>query len=670
MDNREKVRNSLKSSDEELRRAAIDSLRGEDPGEVCGLIFTAMGDESWRVRKEAVNVFVAAGPSSELITALLELLRDEDNAGLRNSAAEAIIMLGVLAARQLKALAGDADAGVRKFAIDMMGGIGSAEFVPVLLAALHDPDVNVSAAAAEHLGTIGDTGTAAELLAAIATNENVFFRFSALSALGKLGIPAPVPAEIEKLVGQEIFSKVIYDCLGSIGDHTAAPILQEGFLSGQKSARCAAVKAFNRIFQRSSAPERQGLADSLRRLSGSEVVPAFIELLDAEGPDTALAEAVTNLLGVIGDARAAVPLLASYLTERLSNPALNALAALGPTGMDALRGFYHHADEKLCGAICTLFGELGYQAGDSLIREALHDPSPSVRRAAVQAAGQRGLSDCISEIIGQLDGADDDFRGAIVSCLQVLTRKDSAPVREVACQLADSEQPQRRRDSALLFATLGDAGHLSRLVKDEEPSVRQAAAAAIGKLQTPSLQGFLQIALVDEAPEVRMVAAEALGESGDSDAVGPLTLALRDDDSRVQCAALKSIARLDRMNILDVIRSLLPAAGGLLTITCLEVLAPLADDAALDLVETVIDNRDEELAKLALSILSRHDCERIARNAARLFAHPYAGIRYDAAVALAALPGRQARKSLKTALEKEENNLVRDLMKRLLKGIA
>jgi len=670
VDNREDIRNTLKSPDEELRRAAIDSLRGEDLGDVCEFIFTAMGDDSWRVRKEAVNVFVAAGPSGDFITALLELLRDEDNAGLRNSAAEAIIILGVRVSRQLKALAGDADPGVRKFVIDMMGGIGSAEFVPVLLAALHDPDVNVSAAAAEHLGTIGGTGTAPELLAAIVANENVFFRFSALSALGKLGLPAPVPEEIKLLIGQEIFSKVIYDCLGSIGDHTAAPILLEGFFSSQKSTRCAAVKAFNNILQRSATLARQELADSLRRLSGSEVVPVLIEMLDAEGPDTTLAEAVTNLLGVIGDARAAVPLLAPYLTERLSSPALNALAALGPTGMDALRGFYRHADEKLSGAICTLFGELGYQAGDSLIREALHDPSPSVRRAAVQAAGQRGLSDRIPEIIGLLDEADDELRGAIISCLQILARKDSTPVREVACQLADSEQPQHRRDSALLFATLDDGGYLSRLVKDEDPSVRQAAAAAIGKLQTPPLQGFLQIALVDEAPEVRMVAAEALGEVGDTDAVGPLTLALRDDDSRVQCAALKSIARLDRKNILGVIRSLLPASGGLLTITCLEILASLGDNTALGLVETVLDNRDEELAKLALSILSRYDGERIVRNAERLFAHPYAGIRYDTAVALAAFPGRQFRAVLKAALEKEENNLVRDLMKRLLKGIA
>lgn len=670
MDNREAVRSALESPDEELRRAVIASLRGEDLGDVCEFIFTAMGDDSWRVRKEAVNVFVGAEPSEDLIAALLELLRDEGNAGLRNSAVETVILLGMRAGRQLKALAGDADPGVRKFVFDMMGGIGNAEFVPALLGALHDADANVSAAAAEHLGTIGDAGAVPELLSAIATNDSVLFRFSALSALVKLGFPAPVPEEIKQLVGQEIFSKVVYDCIGSIGDHTAAPTLQEGFLSGKKSSRASAVKAFNRLLRRSDAPVRLELEGSLRRLSGSEVVPAFIELLDVEGPDSALAEAVTNLLGFIGDTRAAVPLLAAYVTERLSSPALGALNALGPVGMDTIRAFYPYADEKMCWAICTLFGEVGYQAGAGVIREALHNPSPLVRRAAVHAVGLLGLSDCIPEIIGMLDEADDSGSHAIITSLKILSGKAPDPVRGVARQLAESDRPQRRRDAALLFAALNDGECLARLVKDEDPSVRQVSVAAIGKLPFSCLRGLLQIALVDETPEVRMVAAEALGESGSADAAGPLALALRDDDSRVQCAALKSIARLDPEGSLDAIRALLPTAGGLLTITCLEVLASLGSEAALGLVETVLDNEDEELVKLALSILSRRDGQRIVRNAGQLLTHPHEGIRCDAAIALAALPGQQPRAMLAAALETEESGLVRNLMERLMKGIA
>lgn len=669
MDNLQDIRTMLGSPDEELRRGAVDSLRGRNLNETCEFLFIAMGDDSWRVRKEAVNTFVAAEPSADVIEALLELLRNEQNAGLRNSAAEAVIMLGTRAAEQLKRLAADTDPGVRKFVLDMMGGIGSSDFIPVLLSSLYDSDVNVSAAAAEHLGTIGNGSVVPELLKSIVAHDEVIFRFSALAALGRLGTPAPVPEEIRGLVGQDILSRVIYDCLGSIGDHTAAPILQGGFSSSQKSARCAAVKAFSRVLQRSDVPAREELEAALRLLSGGDVVPAFIEIFDVDDADAPLAEALTILLGIIGDARAARPLLAAYNSERLSGLALKALKNLGPAGMDALLELYPRADDELRTGICDLVAELGYREGHGVIREALRDPAPSVRSAAVNAAGKCGLSECIPEIIRLLDDADDEFRGAIISCLQYLALKDRLSVMVVAQQLAESDQPQHRRDAVLLYAALGDGKCLSRLVKDEDPSVRQASVAAVGNLRIPSAQRSLRMALVDETPEVRLAAADALGKAGNAAAIAPLTLALGDDDGRVQCAALKSISRLAPDRTFEVLRSVFPAAQGLLMITCLELLESLGSSAALTLVEEVLGNEDEELAGLAIEILLRHDGERVERHAERLMASPCAGIRYKLALALAALPGEQARQHLKATLERERNNLVRDRIRLLLEGV-
>jgi HEAT repeat protein len=664
------ILSALKSPDEELRRGVIESLRGKDLSETCEYLFIAMGDDSWRVRKEAVQVFVAAYPSGDLIDALLDQLRNEHNAGLRNSAAEAVIILGSRAVQHLIRLAGDSDSGVRKFVIDVMGGIGSSEFVPVLLKSLYDSDVNVSAAAAEHLGTIGNASVVPELIRTIVANEEIIFRFSALAALGRLGTPGPVPEEIKNLVGQEILNKVIFDCLGSIGDHSAAPLLQTGFLSSQKSARCAAVKSFSRILQRSDQTARQELEASLRRLSGGGVVPAFIEIFDVLDPDVALTEALTLLLGIIGDVRAAAPLLAAYVTERLSNPALMALKNLGTSGMDALIGIYPNADDDIRRGICDLVAELSYHAGDELIRLALRDPSPSVRSAAVNAAGKSGLSDCLPEIIRLLDEADDELRSTIISCLQSLAQTDRAPVLAVARQLADSDQSQQRRDSVLLFATLGDGKFLLRLVKDEDPAVRQASVSAIGKLNIPSSQKILRIALVDETPEVRMASAEALGSAGDAAAIAPLTLTLGDDDDRVRCTALKSITRLAPENALEAIRAVLPTAKGLLLITCLELLDSLGSSGALTLVEEALYNDDEELVNLAIEIISRHARERIERHTERLLRHPEASVRLKLATALAELPSEQARKHLALALEKERNNLVRDRIRCLLEGIV
>src|SRR6185369_6899374 len=187
-----------------------------------------MGDESWRVRKEAVEVFVSSDPGERMIDDLLELLRCEDNAGLRNSSAEAVTRLGERATAPLIRLVHDADAEVRKFVIDVMGGIGASAFIPSLLAALNDVDVNVAAAAAEHLGNLGDARVVQDLIRAIVLNNSDFFRFNALAAIGKLAVPAPVPEEIRQLAQQDLLRKAVYECLGSIADESAVPLLLEG----------------------------------------------------------------------------------------------------------------------------------------------------------------------------------------------------------------------------------------------------------------------------------------------------------------------------------------------------------------------------------------------------------------------------------------------------------
>ena len=71
------IRDAVRSLDEETRRGALQSLRGRPLQETRELLFAAMGDESCRVRKEAVDVFVNADPDEGAIEALLELLRNQ-----------------------------------------------------------------------------------------------------------------------------------------------------------------------------------------------------------------------------------------------------------------------------------------------------------------------------------------------------------------------------------------------------------------------------------------------------------------------------------------------------------------------------------------------------------------------------------------------------------------
>ena len=662
------IKSALQSQDEEVRRRGIQDLRGGPLQKICSLLFCSMGDESWRVRKEAVDVFVSSDPDESTIGCLLELLRSEDNAGLRNSAAEAVTRLGERASMPLIRLVHDRDADVRKFVIDVMGSINAPVFIPPMLSALQDADVNVAAAAAEHLGNIGDARVVEKLIHAIVFNTSDLFRFSALEAIGKLATPAPVPEEIKQLAHQVLLRKAVYECLGSIADESAAYLLLEGLSVHQKSSRNAAVLALYRLFSRSAPEARQSIESALQTFKGDDVVPTLIDSFDPS--DASLAEALVVMLDIIGDKRSVELFLQAYTNERLSTVAVRALKHLGPDGIDSLITSYATVDETSRSAICTLIGECAYRNGSSIIRNALCDPASIVRKAAVSAAGRLGLTDCIPGIIALLDDTDQEVRNSVVCCFQALALIDRSGIHAVACQIAHSEQPEQRRDAAILFAALGDGDRLLLLVKDEDPHVREAAVFSISKLHITAAIGTLLIALVDENPDVRIAAAEALGEVGDESVVTALNYVLNDEDVWVQCAALRSLTRISPDAAFHAVQTIFPRAEGLLMITSLELLDHLGGERSLDLVEQTLDNSDADIVSLALSIIARHALDRLAVHADRMLAHHNWNVRISCSRAVALLPVPHAFKLLTSALEHEENDLVRTQLQTLLKGLA
>lgn len=589
----------------EERRRSVQSLRGHSLAETGAQLILAMADDNWRVRKEAVEIFVAGEPDQNLIGELLELFRDENNAGLRNSAAEAIVRLGERAVEPLIRLSGDSDADVRKFVIDTMGAIGSQRFFTVLLAALHDPDVNVAAAAAEQVGNFADSAAIQELIKALISNSSLLFRFSALAALGKLRGHLPVPDEIIDLANDEILRKRVYECLGNIGNATACPILREGFQSHRTSSRAAAVISWYRIYSRSAPEMRHELESGLRQLSGSPVVAQLVELVPADGLD--LAEALTVLFGIIGDVRALPALLLASADEHLATLALSSLKQFGASGLEALVAFYTQADDVSRAAICSVVGELRYCPGSGVIRQGLRDPSSSVRTAAVTSAALLGLKECIPAIAGQYATAGGDMRMTVSAALQTLAASDRAAVLNEALRLGESGLPEDRREAALLHTALGDGEQLFLLTKDEEPAVRQAAIAGLGTLRRVEHAGLIQVALADEAPQVRIAAAEALGAFGSHNLLDSLIAALHDEDVWVQCAVLRNIDRIDRTCLLPHLEALSARAEGILMLTCLELLEQINSPAALAQVASALTHRDDDIVALAAAILERQE---------------------------------------------------------------
>lgn len=591
------VQRALRSDDEEIRRAALKSLKNISLDKCLGIVITAMGDDSWRVRKDAVEVFLCSGPDENFIEQLLELLRCEDNAGLRNSAAEAVIRLGSAAAQPLIKWVSDADADVRKFIIDVMGAIGDPDFVQPLLHSLEDPDVNVASAAAEHLGSLGNSRAVPDLVRAIAANESVLFRFSALEALGKLVTPASVPEEILKLADQELLRKAVYDCLGNISDASSLAFLLKGFSSQQKSARAAAVKAIFRINVRSDENLRKYIADKLRTLKGSDSILGLLELFDPR--DALLTEGLIWCSHVIGDIRFVPLLLESFVDDSFAETALMSLKNFGQEGMAEVVECYSTAAENARVALCVLIGECGYVAYGDLVQASLRDNSAAVRKAAAISAGKLELISSIPDLVALIDDASTDVCLAAVVSLQKLAVLDRATVSNIARRLSDSELSHHRRYASLLLASLGENERLLLLVNDEDSHVRKAAVSSIGTLRIDSVDSILIMALLDVDPDVRIAAADALGYMKAFTALAALEDALIDDDIWVQCAALKAIELIAPDRTLSIIKRIHSQAEGLLMITCLQLLERNPDPEAQSIIRQALASSDRDIVMQA-----------------------------------------------------------------------
>ena len=84
----------LASSDEDVRRLAVDRATLLPSREMLPLLAAQLGDPSWRVRKAVVEAIVASPDIDTATAALIDALADADNPGRRNSAVEALVAAG------------------------------------------------------------------------------------------------------------------------------------------------------------------------------------------------------------------------------------------------------------------------------------------------------------------------------------------------------------------------------------------------------------------------------------------------------------------------------------------------------------------------------------------------------------------------------------------------
>ena len=654
--------------DEEVRRRAVHAQLGQPLDRCRDLLWSALGDSSWRVRKEAVEVVVAARPGDEDIAALIGLLRDDENAGLRNATSELLVRLGKTALPPLVAHLNDPDHDLRKLVVDTLSAIGDQEAAPALIAALDDRDVNVASAAAEALGTIGVVAAVPALLQALESNHHEFFRFNALTALGKVGVPGPLPLVVAELASQEMLRLAVYECLGRIGgDVAAADILLEGVLTARSSVRMVAIRSLSTVLRNIEPLFQRSFIDHLCSLPDEKFWEILLTAYESGAPD--IAEAVVSLLALLGDARGIPVLLQALSDERLAHQAVATLENFGTAVMAPAVARFPVAEEAERVAICTLLGRLGQPGAmvEQTLKSALSDDAASVRCAAVLAMQWVASAELLSGVAALLDDSETAVREAVLQTLRARSRSNGLLIREIAVQMVSSELPEQRQAAAMLCAASDDCEQLMRLVKDEDQEVREAGVRAIGRLCLKQLCPSLLMALVDESEGVRIAAAESLGGCGTPEnAAMSLRLALRDPSSWVQAAALRSLVKLVGKEAFPDALDLWQQGDEVAQLACLDAFDRIGAPEGFDAISQGMGLRDGEVLKSGMAILAQHAPALLAPWMHHILSHQDWDVRMSAVRACAGLPRAERDALLRMTLDHEDHDLVRQAIQQVL----
>lgn len=519
---------SLKDEDERVREASINALVaiGES---ALPLLFNAMGDQSWLVRRGATQALIKlrwhpdddeirvcflfaqeswtelAGFGKKAIPYLTEGLRDE-NAGIRKGAAIALGTIGDPDGFEpLTRAISDPETEVRVPATLSLGKLRDPRAIPFLVNLFYDSNPVIRNAAADALSTIGMP--AFEPLVAALSDSRPIARLGAIRALGNIPDARVIPPLISKL--EDAFPEIrtgTATALGEIGT-PALPMILEVMKSGSRIARLASLDAFTK-----SRDERVTavLVAATKGVDAQIAQKAELVLRKREG---------LNVWQVAQD------------DERQS-----------PTSTSTAEYWNLRQERKA-------FEQIGSQEMDKII-SIIRDDDQIDRLKAIL----RRLNDghpVVEALVLIMKNKDDEIKRRAVEAIDRLEDISGNPFM-IALQDND---PFIRTVAARNLGKLGwmDAiiPLIHRACEDKDNFVQGTAAEAIIRmgmnrnLKVPVTEVLIRT-LTDDSARVRAKAAELLGNMGSTVAITPLILLFRDRDGQVQTSAAEALAEIGK----------------------------------------------------------------------------------------------------------------------------
>lgn len=597
----QKLKALLKSDDVEVRREAIESLRGKPGGTSIDFLLSAMEDRSWRVRHTATDILIDEYPVQEYITGLIELLYRDENAGARNSAIEALVRLNKKVTPHLIKAFNTPNRDVRKFIIDVLGEYKDHRSLPLMLDALKDDDENVRATAIEHIGKVGESSVVNALIEII-EGDDVWTAYPATDALGRIGDRKALPSLI-KALGKKTLRAPAIKSISCIAEPETIKHIIPYLRDSSKTVKEEVVRALARFYHNNV--DEHLITGELRNELGDEALDILLQHAWSHKHDVRVSAIL--MLGLMQDEKVYSPLLDISQEENYAEDVKKAFVYIGKDKPESLLPLLETDSLYQKRFICEIAGRIASPVYTPIFREYLSHEDGHIRSIAAFALSKIGNPDAIKFIEPLLSDQFSDVQEAAVEALSAFVKHLSATDY---ISLLQNENPSLRKNAALILGKIRAYEAVPALgfaLKDGNVEVRKACIEAFSFLKTSDSIKFLILALTDENASIRVSAALSLGLIGGEGVSEALSNLLSDSDDAVRVAVSKAFGMLADVHGVKLLLKLLSDKNGFVVTTTIESLSNIGGEEARSAVLHMLSHSDKEVVRTAIQALDKFD---------------------------------------------------------------
>jgi HEAT repeat protein len=590
----EQIAARLLDASPEVRRRALRELSLLPPADAIRLGLCALGDGDWRVRKEAVIVLSELGDGAGLVAALLGAIEQEDNVGLRNAAAEALVHVRGPAFDLVLSRLGELSGTSRKIALEVVGRSGDARAAGILVDHLAHEDVNLSAVAAELLAEHG-TPEVVDALAACLERPNPMLVLAALQSLNRLGARLPFD-RLEPLTATPLYGMELMTALGRSGDPAAVHVILRRLADDP-----TAVKALTLLHE--SGPSAAAAVESALGVAGADLLGVLADLA-ARGDALSRRAAV---LGLLWSRRPEhIALLVQLAQEESLHPLIiEGFASWSPAVVAKLDELLPKSRGRLLasviGVMARLLDDEGGRRHVTLLTAHLNSADFVVATAAAGALARFGDEAIVPRLLELAAAPHDRVRRAAGHALAQIGARHPEAVR--AALRGVVVEGDRGVELMRVYQVVGlpeDAASLAAALSSPLPSLRRAALGALAAAAGANAVQTISLAMTDENAEVQMAAVAALSRIGPA-AAETIVSALRTAEGSLRAALVRALGRVGHPEAPAILRGLARESAEM-AIASLEAFQSLGLDPG-ELKRELLSHAETEVVKKALVFL-------------------------------------------------------------------